>query len=191
MKWPAGGFLPRAARMIVAPTAEWKIIAHQRVRTVAMLASYVMPLALIPAAGWSLGLAKFGVAGQAGVEAKALIHGALLAFVGTLLWIGLSAASMALLARVFGAGRDWLRALQVAAYSATPVMLTGCALVWPDLLSVLVIAFFHSLYLQYGGVRYVLNVKESQAAEFVALSTVTLMVASTVLGAIATALGWI
>ncbi len=184
--------LLRAARLIVAPDREWQVINDEGPRPLA-LARYVLPLSLIPAAGWALGLWLFGnvtgVGRNAGISGVGeILYGGLLASAGVVLWILLSAGSMLAVARLFGGARDWLRALQVAAYSATPALIAGLLLIQPDLMSILIIAFFYSLYLQYLGVRHLLQVKERDAAEYVALSTILLLVSSTGIGSLG---GWL
>ena len=154
---------------------------------------YVLLLSLIPAAGWSTGLWLFGNETNVGRGAQIssvgqIAYRGLVAAAGFVLWVVLCAATLVALARLFGAARDWARALQVAAYSATPVALAGLLLIQPNLLSVLIIAFFYSLYLQYLGVQQLLKVKERDAAEFIALNTMAVMVLSTLLGALG---GWL
>lgn len=184
--------LLRATRLIVSPDREWQTIRDEGPRALA-IARYVLPLSLIPGASWSLGLWLFGNA--TGVDRNAAIsgvgpvlYGGWLASVGVVLWILLSAGSMLALARLFGGKRDWVRTLQVAAYSATPVLIAGLLLIQPDLMSVLIIAFFYSLYLQYAGVQHLLRVKERDAAEYTALSTILLLVSSTGIGGLG---GWL
>lgn len=185
--------LQRAGRMMFAPNAEWPAIADERPLPGRVFARFVLPLALIPGIGWSLGLVLFGnqvIAGEKVAPGIAQIaYGGLTAVSGILLWVSLSAACMIVIGRLFGGSGDWQRALQVAAFSATPVMLSGLLLMLPDLMSILIIAFFHSLYLQYLGIQHVLRVKESNAAEFVALNTIALMVLSTAVGSLGSWLG--
>jgi hypothetical protein len=184
--------LRRAARIVAAPDQEWRSVQAEPARPLAVML-YVLLLSLIPAAGWSTGLWLFGNETNVGRGAQIsgvgqIVYHGLLAAAGFVLWVVLCAATLVALARLFGAAHDWARALQVAAYSATPVALAGLLLIQPNLLSVLIIAFFYSLYLQYAGVQHVLQVKEGAAAEYVALSTILLSVLSTAIGALG---GWL
>lgn len=185
--------LLRAVRLTVSPNDEWRTIGDEAPRARAIVALFVLPLALIPAVSWSLGLLLFGNdagGGRHGALGIAqIVHGGLIAFFGVVLSICLCAVSIVVLAPLFACVRDWPRALEVAAYSAAPVLIGGLVLVLPNLLSVMILAFFHSLYLQYGGLQHVLGVKERDAAEYVALSTVLLMVLSTTVGALGSWLG--
>jgi hypothetical protein len=55
-------------------------------------------------------------------------------------------------------------------------------------MSILISAFFYSLFLQYAGVQHVLQIKERDAAEYVALNAMALMLLSTAIGALG---GWL
>lgn len=187
MNW----ILRRAARIIVAPDQEWQNVRTEAPRPLAAML-FISVLSLIPAGGWTLGLWLFGnmtgVGPAAAISGGRIAAGGVLASGGMIMWVVLSAVSMTALARLFSGERGSGRALQVAAYSATPVAVAGLLLIHPDLLSVLIIAYFHSLYLQYSGVQRVLHVKAGEAAEYVALSTLLLSVLSTLAGALG---GWL
>lgn len=186
--------LLRAVRLIVSPEDEWRAIRDEQPRVRELTTHFVLPLALIPAASWGLGMLLFGN-GPDGARAgtvqgiEQIVRGALTAYAGVVLSIGLCAVAITALAPLFGCLRDWRRALHVAAYSSAPVLLGGLVLVWQDLVFVLILAFFYGLYSQYAGLQHVLAVKERDAAEYVALSTVLLIVLSTAAGALGAWLG--
>ena len=186
--------LHRVARIIAAPGAEWAAIANERTRTSELLWRFILPLSLIPGTACAIGLWLAKEESRASRNAAIAgidqgISGGLVTAIGGVLWILLSAVSLRLVVRLFDGVRDWVLALQVAAYSATPMLLAGVLLIQPDLVAVLVVAFFHSLYLQFLGVQRVLQVKETHAAEFVALSTLLLSVLLTVAGSLGSSLG--
>lgn len=153
----------------------------------AILTSFVMPLAFLPAASWSVGLMLSSEAGRGGIGL--ILHRGVVTYFGTVLSVFLLAASLYLLAPLFNLARDWARAFQVAAFSSAPVLLAGLLLAIPNLAFSTLIGVFHSFYLQYSGVHYVLGAKEGDAAEYVALVAVALVVASTFMGAAGSAAG--
>lgn len=175
----------RAVRVTLLPGTEWLVILREAPDLRGMTA-FVLLLACIPAASWSLGLLLFGDGPS--VELASTAHRGAIVYLGSVLSIGLLALSFLILAPVFGVGRNWGRTLQVAVYSSAPVLLAGFLLIIPDLVIAILLAAFQSFYLQYVGVQHLLGVKEDQAAEFVALCIVVLMIASTILGAFG---GWI
>jgi hypothetical protein len=184
----------RAVRLTLSPNDEWQAIREEAPDSVAIFRSFVLPLAGVPAVCWMLNQLLFADsegrvrAGAASVPAQAVQAG-LTVFAGALLSVILLAASIYVLAPLFSRPRDWPRALQVASYSNAPVLLGGVFLLLPDLAMVLLLAAFHSAYLVYAGLQTVLEVKEDRAAEYVALGTVILIAASTLLGALGSALG--
>jgi hypothetical protein len=177
----------RAFRLTLSPAREWSIISREPSKPLAALLSFAVPMTAIPALSWTLGLILFPEAPYAGIL-PAANRGALV-YVSLLASIVLLAAAIHLLAPMFSVERSWSRSVQVAAYSGAPVFLSGFLLVVPDLAFILLLAIFHGFFLQYSGVRHVMGVKEDQAAEYVALCIVLMGVASTVLGAVASAIG--
>ncbi len=178
----------RAVRLTLSPNDEWRAIGSEAPERPAMLAQFAIPLACIPAACWAIGLLVFGEAGPGGKTHGAVglaqsLHAGAVVLLGALLMIFLLAASMFVLAPLSSGSRDWPRSLQVATYSGAPLFLGGVVLIFPEAAFVLILAVGHSFYLQYCGVKYVLHIKDDEAAEFVALSVVLLSVSSTIAGA--------
>lgn len=188
------GALKRAVRFCVSPSDEWRVVSREEPRAIPLLGKFVIPLSCIPAGSWALGLYLFGpeavpelARGQASSITQ-IAHSASVTFFGSLISVALLAAALALLAPLFGRPRALSRAFQVAAYSSAPVLLAGVVLVVPTLVFALMVAALHSFFLLYGGVHYVLGAKEDVAAEFVALTVMLLILASSLLGAFG---GWL
>lgn len=174
-------------RVTLSPDAEWRAIGNEVADQRGILVSFVLPLAGIPAASWCLGLLLFGDAPS--IELAWIVHRGAIVYFGSVLSIFLLAAALFVLAPLFATARDWPRALQVAAYSSAPVLLAGFVLVVPGLAFATLPAAFYSFYLQYIAVNCVLGVKDEQAAEYVALGIVLLVLASTLVGAFGSWLG--
>lgn len=186
--------LARAVRLTLSPNDEWRTVREEVPDSLAIFRSFVLPLAAVPAMCWSLNFFVFANAQgrvRAG-DASGLAQGVqagLAVFASAVFSIILLAASIYILAPLFSRPRDWPRALQVASYSSAPVLLGGVVLLLPDVAYALLPAVFHSAYLLYAGLQTVLEVKEDSAAEYVALGAVILITASTLLGAVGSALG--
>ena len=181
------GAVRRAARLTLSPDAEWQAICDEAPGGQRILASFVLPLACIPTISLCLGLLLFEQ--EKSIDLARIVHRGAVVYFGSLLSIILLAGSLYVLAPLFTARRTWTRVLQVAAYSSAPVMLAGFMLLWPALAFATLPAVIHGFYLIYVGVRHVLGVKEANAAEFVALVIVLLVIASTMLGALGSWLG--
>jgi hypothetical protein len=111
------------------------------------------------------------------------------ALAGSVASIYVLAFALFALAPMFVVTRDWPRAVQVAAFSSSPVLLASLVLVLPDLAFSLMIAAVHGLYLLYGGVSRVLGAKPGESAEYAALVVMLYLVVSTLVGAIGAGMG--
>jgi hypothetical protein len=176
MKWVVG----RAVRITIAPGTEWLAILQEVPYWGRSLASFVLPLALIPAASWCIGLLLSSKEPTA--QFTWILHRGAIVYLSAVLSVSLLAVSLYVVAPVFGGVRSWGRALQVAAYSSAPVLIGGFLLVIPDMVFAMLLAAFHGFYLQYVGVQHLLRVAENRAAEFVAIEIVAFIVLSTLLG---------
>ncbi len=179
--------LRRAVRLTLQPGAEWQAIRGEALNQRSLLTGFLLPMACIPALSWGLGLALSEGSSAAGLAQAA--HRGGVVFFGSLLSVFLLAASMFVLAPLFVAARDWARAFQVAAYSSAPVLLGGILLLFPDIAYVMLLPALQSFFVQYVGVHRILGAKEGEAAEYVALGIVLLVVTSTLSGAFGSWLG--
>lgn len=184
----------RAVRLVLSPDEEWRAIGDEAPELWSILGSFVLPLACIPAAGWTVKLSLFGGEGEQGGEAAAMgfaqvWQGGLTVWACSVLSVFVLAASIYVLAPLFLPTRDWPRALQVAAYSSAPVLLGGIILAVPEVAYLALLPVFQAFYVMYAGLKRVLGVKEDHAAEYVALSVVLLTIVTTLLGALGGALG--
>lgn len=187
------GALQRALRMTFSPAEEWPAVARESPSAPMLFVSFVFPLACIPAACWALNRILFGDERRPGAvpvsDLAQSAHGGLSVFACAVASIALLAAAVFALAPLFGRPRDWPKAVQVSACSSAPVFLAGFLLLLPDLSYLLLPPAFQSAYLLYGGLQHVMGVREDQAAEYVALDIVLLIVGSTMLGGLGSGLG--
>ena len=178
----------RALRIVLWPRTEWDAVRAENPPWWRPLLGHVLPLAFLPAVAWAIGRA-------AGASAPA--EGAAPGFLASVsLTVGLSLVSVLLLALAFfllapmyDTERNWARAVSVAAYGSTPVLLAGVLLVMPVMVIASMVALLHNFALYYVGLHRVTGCKASAAAEYLALSCLIAAVASGALGAAGGALG--
>lgn len=155
-----------------------------------VLLGYVLPLSFLPGVGWAIGLTgSGGFPANAGPVGSTFAGSVGLTVSISVLCVVLLALVFYLLAPMYGAERHWDRAVSVAAYGTTPVLLSGVLLVVPMLMMASMIALLHGFLLYYLGLQAVIGCKQSAAAEYLALSSMLAAVASGVLGAAGGALG--
>ena len=185
--------LRRIVYLIFRPTAEWDRIAAETTSVDLLLRRTILPLSLLAPVATVIGMKTFDrdwdpLHGYL-VPADQIFAAGATTFFATIASIFLLAAIFALLAPMFGAPRDYLASLKVAAYGAIPVMLAGATLLLPAMAIVGMVGVCHTLFLYWVGVRRVLHVSEASRTEFVGISMLLLAVASTVLGAAASSIG--
>ncbi len=188
--------LRRAWRLLRSPGSEWAAIAAERAPALTVCMTYVLPMSVVPAIAWAIGLALFpgdlAIRGATTVDpgsARQLARAALVTFGGSVLAVGTLAAAFFAIAPMYEIRRDWPSALSVAAYGTTPVWLAGVLLVRPPLVAVAILAMVHACYLYFAGLQRVAGVKRGDAAEFVALAVLLTTLVLVVAGALLSFLG--
>jgi hypothetical protein len=187
--------LRRAFGILLSPAREWQAIAREDVGARRVLTGYVLPLALLPAVAWMIGLTLFPRDIVMHVEELArytphfVVRAGVVTFVAAVASVAGLAGVFYALAPVYGAPRNWVRAWTVAAYGTTPWLVGGCLLVKPVLVGfVVLLALFQSAYLYVLGLEALGLVRAGQASECVAVSLLVVAVASGLVGALLAAL---
>ena len=177
--------MPRFAAILVRPSHAWSEIRAADPGWAATFFGYALPLTLLPALAWPSGRSLAGPAAEGFAGAFAAT------FLLTMACHLLFAAALFALAPIFGAIRDWNRAVALACYSATPVLLCGALLVIP----VLVIASVGGLLLAIGvcatGMPVMLGCRSDDVPAYLATAAFCFGLASIALGALCSAIGLI
>jgi hypothetical protein len=191
----AGRVLRRAFRLIVVPGAEWAAIAGEAPGTRRLLLGYVVPLSLLPAIAWMIGLALFPrdivllEEELARYTPDFVLRAGVVTFAASVASVVGLAAAFYLLTPMYGAARDWARAWAVAAYGSTPLFVGGLLLVKPVLVGfVVLLALFQAGYLYVLGLQSLGLVRPRQAMECVAVALLLVVVVSGLAGALLAAL---
>ncbi len=173
------GHLILLLRILFRPAGAWQALRAVDPSWARTLFGYALPLSLLPAAAWPLGMGLPFLRTFVGTVAMSL---------GTVLLLALGFHA---LAGFFDLPRRWNRALALAAYASTPVFLTGGLLVFPVLVVASVGGFLYSLGLFYVGAQALLDCREDDAAAYVAATCVFTGMASMLLGGLCSAAGLI
>lgn len=150
------------------PVDEWKTI-DQRHESITFSLTHVLLIALIPCAaayyasahlGWSIGARELTYLTQSSAVTMAVA-----------MYVGIIAAVFALaylvhwMAKTFGAEPSFTQSLELAAYTATPAIMSGVAALYPELWFV-TMAFLagiaYSVYLLYSGVPILMHIPEER-----------------------------
>jgi hypothetical protein len=199
---PALGAVPRTGTskrltervrdLMTSPRAEWSAIAAEPVRAIDVWLGYVVPLALIGPIALAVAQVAFGSSFPlVGVVKATLVNGvaaALLAFAFSLAQVAVLSWAVRALAPKFQAVPDRLAALEVVAYSMTPLWLAGIVHLVPVLAFVWIFAAAYAFVLCLFGLRALMRCTPPQALGY-ALATLGIGFALWVVaGALVTAL---
>jgi Yip1 domain len=185
--------LQRIVGIVVRPKAEWELIAREEPTVDDLLRRYILPLSLLAPVATMVGMRYFDAAwdedlGYMVPPQEIFTAGATTLF-ATIVSVFALAGIFVLIAPMYGSSRDFRKALKVATYGAIPVMLAGATLVLPIMAIIGLAGLSHSLFVYWLGVKQVLDVRGSHSSEFVGISMLMLIAASTLAGAAASAAG--
>ena len=156
-------------RIIYRPTSAWQAVRAARPRWAASLLVQVLPFAVLCAVAWP----------------------ALRTILLLLAAVVILALALFVLAPWFEAVRSWDRAMAVACYASTPVLLSWFLLLFPPFAVLPVVALIHCFALCYLGVQQLLDCREPEAAMFVAAAWVLSGMGGMLLGGLCSAAGLI
>jgi hypothetical protein len=146
--------IERVKRILLSPRTEWAVIEAEPITPAELYTGYVMPLAAIGPVAQVIGYSVFGLIvpflGTYRVPIGSAITTGIVTYVLTLIGTYLLGLIIDGLAPTFGAQRNPIQALKVAAYSQTAFWLAGVFALIPGL-RLLQILGLYSLYLLYLG----------------------------------------
>ncbi len=182
--------LGRAYRIVVSPRGEWDAVRAENPPWWMALFGHVLPLAFLPALAWAVGrTASTGMVIDPAALSLSFAGSVVITVLLSLVSVLLLAAAIYLLAPMYDTERNWSRAVSVAAYGSTPVLLAGVLLVMPIMVIASMVAMLHNFLLYYVGLQRVIGCRESSAAEYLAVSCLIAAMFSGAFGAAGSALG--
>ncbi|HEX9006486.1 MAG TPA: Yip1 family protein, partial [Bacteroidota bacterium] len=145
----AASLVDRAKNIIVTPKTEWQVVAGETPNIQQIILGYVLPLALIPAVATILG----GLLFRSGIffSMSYYIATALVAFVANVIGVFVTAFVIDFLAPNFGSEKGLGRAVQLVAYSYTPMWVAGILNIIPGLGIIAALVGLYGIYLMYLG----------------------------------------
>ncbi|CAN5718028.1 hypothetical protein BH11PSE1_BH11PSE1_12400 [soil metagenome] len=185
---PMGARLVARVRAILTrPVTTWEEIDQETASLAGLYLTYVMPLAAIgPIAGF-IGAMVFGNP-KDGVSFHPPVLNALgagvAAYLTTLVGVMMLAVVINAFAPPFGARRNLVQALKVAAYSGTAAWVAGIFLLFPPLAPLTFLAGIYSLYLLYLGLPRLMASARGKTAAYVVLAVAAAILINLVVTAI-------
>lgn len=158
----------RIKAILLQPGATWRAIEGEFTKPGALYRGWVLPLAAVAPVCSALGMAVFGlrfpiVGATFRVPLSTILTLAAVDYLLALAGVFALAQIVNVLAPTFGAQRNDVQALKVAAYGSTAWFVAGVFGLIPQLAIVAVVLSLYSLYLVFAGVGTVMKPARDQA----------------------------
>jgi hypothetical protein len=182
--------IERAKNIIVNPKKEWDVISAETPNNQAILTGYVIPLVAIGAIAAFIGWGFIGKSYSYGFGSWKLvgvslgIRYAIIALVGGIASVYITAAVVDALAPTFKSEKNFGRSFQLAAYAFTPSWVGAIFNILPSLAIIGSLFGLYSLYLMYIGLPKLKKTPQDQTTGYFVATLVTMIVASFVIGLI-------
>jgi len=176
----------RAKNIIVTPKAEWDAVAAEEPNIQQILLGYVLPLALIPTIAAIIGWGMIGIFGF-----KSFTYGiamGLVQLINAFLSVLIAGFVIDALAPSFNSQKNMGRAVQLVAYSMTPIWLAGILNIFPTIGWLAGLIGLYGLFLLYMGLPPLMKTPEDKKVVYLVISIIILIVVYFVIAAILTAI---
>ena len=176
----------RAKNMIVTPKTEWNAVAAEEPNIQQILLGYVLPLALIPTIAVIIGWGLVGTFGFRSFNYGIALG--LVQLINAFLSVLIAGFVIDALAGSFGSTKNMGRAIQLVAYSLTPVWIFGILNIFPAIGWLSGLLGLYGLYLMYLGLTPLMKTPEDKKVGYLVVSIIILIVVYFVIAAILTAI---
>jgi len=176
----------RAKNIIISPKTEWDVVANEEPNIQQIITGYVLPLALVPTIAMIIGWGLVGILGF-----KSFTYGiamGLVTFLNALIGVFIAAFVIDALAPSFGSQKNLGKAVQLVAFSMTPVWIGGILNVIPSISWLGSLFGLYGLYVLYLGFVPLMKTPEEKKVGYIIVSIVIVIVVYFVIAAILTAI---
>jgi len=181
----------RVKRICLSPDSEWSAIDHEGATTASLVTGYVVPLAAVSAIAGFIGRSVIGISlpfvgTTYRVPFASGLVAAVLSVVLTAVGVVVCGMIIDALAPTFGAQKNSMQALKVAAYAPTPAWVAGVLQVFPVLGALAILGALYSLYLLYLGLPKLMKCPQEKALGYTVVTVLCFIVMGIVIGAVST-----
>ena len=176
----------RAKNIIITPKTEWDAVAAEEPNIQQILIGYVLPLALVPTIAVIIGWGLVGILGFTSFSYG--IAMGLVQLLNAFLSVLVAGFVIDALAPSFGSQKNTGRAMQLVAYSMTPVWLAGILNLFPVIGWLAGLIGLYGLFLLYLGIAPLMKTPEDKKVGYLVISIIILLVVYFVIAAILTAI---
>ena len=176
----------RAKNIIVSPKTEWDAIGNEEPNLQDILLKYVIPLALIPTIAIIIGYGLIGIYGFHSLDYGLAM--ALVQILNAIISVFLAAFVIDALASSFASQKNMGRAVQLVAYSMTPVWVGGIFNLVPAISWLGSLFGLYGLYLLFVGLSPQMKTPEDKKVPYIIVSIIVLIIVYFVIAAILSAI---
>lgn len=176
----------RAKNIIVSPKSEWDAVANEEPNIQQIMIGYVLPMSLIPAIAIVIGWGLIGVYGFTSMNYGIAL--ALVQIINALLAVIIAAFVIDALAPSFSSQKGLGRAVQLVAFSMTPIWVGGILNIIPSISWLGSLFGLYGLYLLYMGLAPLMKTADDKKVGYIIVSIIVLIVIYFVIAAILTTL---
>lgn len=164
----------RAKNIMLSTKTEWDAVANEEPNIQQILMSYVLPLALIPTIATIIG---WGVVGMFGFTSFTYgIAMGLVQLLNAFISVLLAAFIIDALSTSFGSQKNLGRAVQLVAYSMTPIWVAGILNILPTIGWLAGLIGLYGLYILFLGLTPIMKTPEDKRVGYLIVSIIILMV---------------
>ncbi len=163
----------RAKNMIVTPKTEWGSVAAEEPNIQQILFGYVLPLALIPTLATIIGWGAIGILGFTSFTYGIALG--LVQLINAFLSVLIAGFVIDALAGSFGSTKNMGRAVQLVAYSMTPIWVFGILNILPAIGWLSFLLGLYALFLVYLGLSPLMKTPEDKKVVYMLVSIVVLV----------------
>lgn len=180
----------RVQKICLSPDSEWNVIEHESATTGTLLSGYVVPLVAVGAVAAFIGRTLVGIsvplAGSYRVPFGTSLTVAVLNLVLTVVGVVVCGMIIDALAPTFGAQKNSMQAMKIAAYAPTPAWVAGVLQIIPALGVLAILGALYSLYLLYLGLPRLMKCPQEKALGYTIVAVLCFIVVFIVIGSVTT-----
>jgi hypothetical protein len=182
------GLVGRVMDILTRPSPTWEVIDREPASVKSLYTGYVMPLAAIPVIATLIGGLVFGYGGFGVVFRPSpvwLVTQAVVSYALSLAMVFVLALIIEALAPNFGATKDRVQAMKVAAYAPTASWVAGVVGLVPAVAILAIVGGIYSLVLLYKGLPRVMKSDPERTTTYFIVILVVAVVLNLVIGMVA------
>ena len=184
--------IDRAINILKNPMVELNKVKSEQLSKDYLIKQYIAILAVIPAIAYIIGMGMVGISiglfGNYKIPIGTAVIGGILTYILTIVGFYVTSIVINTLAPNFSSKQDENKAMKLAAYAYTPMLLGGIFNIIPMLGSIGLLFMLYGLYILYLGIPLLMETPQDKALNYTIVIIVATIVISFVIGSITSAI---